>query len=65
MQRNGFKENVPPAAADDGGLFSKLGSHDDKRKQLMEERKREYNEKMSGVSNKDQWMNFISVTNEA
>ena len=55
MQRNGFKENVPPPAGrpaprEEGGLFSGLGAHDQERKKLQEERRREYNAKLTGVS---------------
>ena len=54
--RNGHgvstKENVPPKPRtpdSGGGIIGKLGSHDDKRKRLQEERKKEYNQMLAEV----------------
>ena len=54
------KENIPPAPAQRGGggkapptpevgLVGKLGSYEERRKRLQDERKREYNEMIAGV----------------
>ena len=55
VRKNGYKENVPPAGPTPGrdnasSMFSGLGAHEESKKKLAEERKREYNEKISQVS---------------
>jgi len=45
MSNNGYsKENVQPAGGDEGGLVSKMGTYEDSRRRLREERNREYND---------------------
>ncbi len=49
---NGHKENIPPRRPEtpEQPFVTKLGSYEDKRKKLQEERQKEYNDLKKGVS---------------
>ena len=56
---NGYKENIPPTrqnadlkrtADPENGIMGNLGSYEEKRKHLQDQRKKEYNKMMAEVS---------------